>query len=427
MGKEAKIGLTVIGILLVVFCGVLANRLIGAKPEGEQAESTNVDKDESPDKTPKASASDKPTIIAAKASSGEVPSRSTASKPSRWATASDSNTAKSSTARTTGGSSRPSYMPKPASSAVSRYGSGSRLSSTNTWQQTPSTSTVPMPPKPGSASHGTNTTGSASQMPDGSGQQPAGASVASNPLRGQAGYGTSQSSPYARSTTVQRQVSPYSSGTSPSYRSTPSNTASVRGQTVSNPGGGYSALDQSSQYGASAGSSTYTPTSVGRNDDGTYTVQPNDSYWTISQQLYGSGRFFKALSQFNRGKHPQADQLRVGDKILAPTEAELREALADLCPSQSHGESDKQRVSTAGLSGGYAGGRVYVVEDGDTLYDIARYELGKSARWVEIYQLNRTSLGTDFDYLTPGTRLVLPDDGRSVENVTQRPAPSYNR
>ena len=281
-----------------------------------------------------------------------------------------------------------------------------------------------MPPQPVSVPYRQDTTGSASQVP-------AGTSVASNPLRGQ-GYGTSQSSPYARSTTVQRQISSYGDSTSQSYRSTPSYSPSVRGQTVSSPGNSYSALDRSSQYTESVGQSSYLPTSVGRNsvgrnDDGTYTVQPNDSYWTISQQLYGSGRFFKALSQFNRGKHPQADQLRVGDKILAPTEAELREALADLCPSTSHGESDRQRVSTAGLSGGYAGGRVYVVEDGDTLYDIARYELGKSARWVEIYQLNRTSLGSDFDYLTPGTRLVLPDDSRGLENVTQRPASSYNR
>jgi len=262
-------------------------------------------------------------------------------------------------------------------------------------------------------------------MPAGSPKQQ-GTSVASNPLRGQ-GYGTSQVSPYARSTTVQRQISPYGGSTSQSYRPAPSSSPSVRGQTVSSPGSSYSALDRSSQYTESVGSRSFVPTSVGRNEDGTYTVQPNDSYWTISQQLYGSGRFFKALSQFNRGKHPQADQLKVGDKILAPSEAELREALADLCPSTSHGESDRQRVSTAGMAGSYAGGRVYVVEDGDTLYDIARYELGKSARWVEIYQLNRTSLGTDFDYLTPGTRLVLPDDGRGVENVTQRPAPSYNR
>ena len=55
-------------------------------------------------------------------------------------------------------------------------------------------------------------------------------------------------------------------------------------------------------------------------------------------------------------------------------------------------------------------GRVYTVEDGDTLFEIARHELGKPSRWAEIYDLNRDVLGNDFDYLRPGIELILPDD-----------------
>ena len=51
---------------------------------------------------------------------------------------------------------------------------------------------------------------------------------------------------------------------------------------------------------------------------------------------------------------------------------------------------------------------VYVVEEGDTLFDIARYELGKASRWADIYNLNRDVLGKDYNYLTPGMQLVLP-------------------
>ena len=36
--------------------------------------------------------------------------------------------------------------------------------------------------------------------------------------------------------------------------------------------------------------------------DGKYEVQPNDSYWTISERLYGTGAYFKALTQHNRGR-----------------------------------------------------------------------------------------------------------------------------
>jgi nucleoid-associated protein YgaU len=63
------------------------------------------------------------------------------------------------------------------------------------------------------------------------------------------------------------------------------------------------------------------------------------------------------------------------------------------------------------------------VEEGDTLYDIARYELGAGGRWPEIYQLNAESLGDDFDYLRPGTKLVLPAvrDAAREDPVAQQP------
>jgi nucleoid-associated protein YgaU len=65
------------------------------------------------------------------------------------------------------------------------------------------------------------------------------------------------------------------------------------------------------------------------------------------------------------------------------------------------------------------GGRVYVVEKGDTLFDIARYELGKPSRWAEIYDLNQDVLGDDFHFLEPGTELVLPSD-RPEESLTKQ-------
>lgn len=62
----------------------------------------------------------------------------------------------------------------------------------------------------------------------------------------------------------------------------------------------------------------------------------------------------------------------------------------------------------------------YVVEEGDTLFDIARHELGEASRWVEIYELNRDRLGNDHDYLTPGLKLIMPNDART-DRVTLRP------
>ncbi|MCE9545612.1 MAG: LysM peptidoglycan-binding domain-containing protein [Planctomycetia bacterium] len=53
-------------------------------------------------------------------------------------------------------------------------------------------------------------------------------------------------------------------------------------------------------------------------------------------------------------------------------------------------------------------GRRYEVREGDTLLSIARFELGDGSRWVEIYQLNRQQMTDDFQYLKPGTILILP-------------------
>ncbi len=70
--------------------------------------------------------------------------------------------------------------------------------------------------------------------------------------------------------------------------------------------------------------------------------------------------------------------------------------------------------------------RRYTVVDGDTLFNIARYELGKASRWVEIYELNRDVLGKDFNELRPGIKLVLPETDRP-DVIAQPPGGTYRR
>jgi nucleoid-associated protein YgaU len=63
------------------------------------------------------------------------------------------------------------------------------------------------------------------------------------------------------------------------------------------------------------------------------------------------------------------------------------------------------------------------VAEGDSLFDIARSELGKASRWVEIYDLNADVLGKDIDSLTPGIRIVLPDDNvQQGDSLRRHPA-----
>jgi nucleoid-associated protein YgaU len=184
-------------------------------------------------------------------------------------------------------------------------------------------------------------------------------------------------------------------------------------------------------YGAAAARPTAAPRD-GRRENGTYEIQPNDSYWTISQAVYGSGSYFKALAELNRKRIPHEDDLKVGDIVSAPDVAQLEKMYPELCPKPSRREvvRDASRMVSAPRT---YGGRTYTTQEGDTLYDIARRELGKATQWVEIYELNREAIGPDYNYVAPGLNLVLPggETATPADTMTRRPGltppPMYQR
>ncbi|MBI2827318.1 MAG: LysM peptidoglycan-binding domain-containing protein [Planctomycetia bacterium] len=164
--------------------------------------------------------------------------------------------------------------------------------------------------------------------------------------------------------------------------------------------------------------------------DGTYIVEPNDSFWSISQKVYGTGGYFKAIQRHNRKPGSRAAGLSIGEKILVPPADVLEQKYPDLCPKRRGASGAGDRTGQAFPASSHGGahlGRVYVVQEGDTLFDIAKYELGKASRWAEIYDLNRQTLGDDHDYVAPGTRLILPDAGAASDALTSRPATQYQR
>ena len=152
---------------------------------------------------------------------------------------------------------------------------------------------------------------------------------------------------------------------------------------------------------------------------GQYVVQPNDNYWTISEKVYGTGGYFKAIFEHNRRQHPTAERLQVGETLLVPAVADLQRDYPDLCPKPGHAAAPQRIIpASARLR---PGTRVYAVEEGDTLFEIARRQLGKPSRWGEIYQLNREVLGSDFDYLKPGTELLIPTNETRPDPIARQP------
>jgi nucleoid-associated protein YgaU len=52
--------------------------------------------------------------------------------------------------------------------------------------------------------------------------------------------------------------------------------------------------------------------------------------------------------------------------------------------------------------------KVYVVKSGDSLWAIAKRELGNSKRWSEIYNLNKKVIGPNSNLIKIGQKLVMP-------------------
>lgn len=156
-----------------------------------------------------------------------------------------------------------------------------------------------------------------------------------------------------------------------------------------------------------------------------YVAVPNDNYWTISEKVYGTGAYFKAIQEHNRDRYPDDGPIHVGDAIRVPAQEVLEQTYPELCPKRRN-----TRPGGPGLlvsTPRRAGRRVYTVEEGDTLFDIARHELGKASRWAEVYELNREQLGDDFDYLAPGMELSLPADTEEADPLASQPGGPLSR
>lgn len=166
---------------------------------------------------------------------------------------------------------------------------------------------------------------------------------------------------------------------------------------------------------------------VPRQNTGVYYVEPGDSFWRISQKMYGTGGYFKALQAYNRDRFPNPADLNIGDEVATPTVEELRAKYSGLCPKERAAKPGTPQVRAVSTLAARAT-RPYVVEEGDTLYDIAKYELGDASRWPEIFQLNRDTLSVDIDYLRPGTKILLPaDEEQPADMLTRQPDETLRR
>lgn len=457
LGREMKLGLGVIAVLLVALGGVLIYKLVGlpdaaAPPENPVAEASAGDS--AGDSAPLVTLPSQPTVMTATADSSVQPASGTLDN---WAIPSDTTPAGTAgVADSAPAPSPPSFMPKPAEAEPSPHYAGYATPEPSgepsaAWQSNPADSPVsavgsdPFRQPSAAPTADSEPAGFASQAPApqaaDAGLAPAwqappsaAATGEANPLRTQAGTETGGASAEAPALPA--------TDTMPAVSSPSGSAALVHAPEDAAPsplpayGGGYSrSTYRESQPVAPATmpAATHNPPiaraaiqSIAPTDNGTYTIQPGDNYWRISETLYGTGAYFRALAEHNRKKFPQENKLVVGDTISVASAEKLTADYPGLCPKPGHRDAAQQRAQIVSTSTRVGGGKVYVVQEGDSLFDIAKFELGKASRWVEVYELNRDVLGKQFDYLTPGMQLVLPED-RPAGTVTQRSDPIYQR
>ncbi len=513
MGKETKIGLSIIGCLVLILTGVLAYRFVGkgsgpekiANSENPEAAANADIAKKGPADSSKAAAlakkngakpfvSKPPTVVpetnrsrsnlgqnlwasladnkkndATVPSPHSNPNRSapgnganlktdgsqrsvtvTASPLAPWKSspstldvkASDPFLARSSRGDYPSGTESKTNLPAPPNfqrggtqlSPYQPYGSASpRVNSVATEKRPGGNTVLPgMKTTPDNAHPSSNR---AATYPGGSLRQPAGSP---NHLSG-APQGTRQS------TGIYNTYRPSQSTGGSSYTNSPSNYSAPPQSASSNSYRASASPDQGSSWrntgvngnplsgqigssgnSAMAGSrSSFDPSA--RRGDGTYVVQPGDSFWTISERLYGTGAYFRALAEHNQARCLDPSRLKVGETLSAPGIAELERDYSALCPSSKRRDMARRRATTMEASPRYAGGgggQIYTVQAGDTLFDIAQYELGEGRRWLEIYDLNRNLLREDYDYLVPGMKLQLPATG--AKGMTQIPTQQHS-
>ena len=119
-------------------------------------------------------------------------------------------------------------------------------------------------------------------------------------------------------------------------------------------------------------------------------VQQGDSLWAIASRELGGGIHWPELLKVNPGL--EEFTILVPGRVLT-------------IPNVQRSPTVRAVAATSPTSNTREGVRLYLIRDGDTLYDIARDELGNGGRWMEIQKLND---GLDPNALPIGRKIFVP-------------------
>lgn len=135
----------------------------------------------------------------------------------------------------------------------------------------------------------------------------------------------------------------------------------------------------------------------------TYVVQKGDTLWHIAEREYGNGQYFSHISQDNNLKNPNLILVGQSLKITALTDQQKAQA-----------PTSKGQISDNAWSSDKTVYVDYTIVKGDSLWKIAKAQLGDPYRWPELYQVNKAVIGKNADLIYPGTVIKVPTDRKPV-------------
>jgi nucleoid-associated protein YgaU len=145
-----------------------------------------------------------------------------------------------------------------------------------------------------------------------------------------------------------------------------------------------------------------------------YTWKEGDSYRLIAHKYYGDWNKYTVLRRSNEGR----TDVQPGEQIFvpvfdsdpsvaaAPTPAPGTPKTTKPSPGSKKATS-KGTAPIAAKAGQPSGKKTHVVKEGESLWKIARAELGDGGRWQEIYELNKDVLPSE-KAVHPGQTLRIP-------------------
>lgn len=142
-----------------------------------------------------------------------------------------------------------------------------------------------------------------------------------------------------------------------------------------------------------------------------YTWKAGDTFPNLAQRFYGDPSRLAILKRINEGR----TDVQPGERVLVPIYDLDAAPAAAAAPAPSvagpkaKAEGTKTVVETAppAAPASTSGPRYHVVKDGESLWKIAKQELGSGARWNDIYNANRDVLSSP-EALHTGLKLRVP-------------------